>query len=298
MCQIFYCRAGIPSERLLDHTQKQHDDGIGCAWLTQDPKDKKRRVVAWKKGMNLEQLNTFLEGFRAAPPEVAFPLIIHFRAASSGYALPELTHPFPLMDGIPDTLEGYGDAVLFQNGTWKEWYQELRLAAYGTGIGLGDGESDWNDTRALAYIAHHYGEGMLQPLTESHPMRILTMRANRRFPVMRWGKWIDGQKTEDGKDLLWYQSNETSGVRIYGYQSHVWDEEWEEQYGPVGSSSTTPHDPLAEELEQLSMIERADREREARAASVSHIRFWSDAELLAILAHVNFLSENWDDSNS
>ncbi len=72
--------------------------------------------VYYKKGlMTVEELSKEIKEYNN--PE--YDLVVHCRLASVGEIIPELTHPFPIVDKEEKllSLEGYSKVVLFHNGT-------------------------------------------------------------------------------------------------------------------------------------------------------------------------------------
>lgn len=150
MCVLWTCFSKLPSEEDIRDGFFLNSDGAGIAWFT----PKKR--VHWIKGLQTpEDLLKALEG-------KPLPLIIHCRMASAGGKDMRLTHPFPVNAAAkPLTLEGETASALAHNGHWGEWESELKRAVYLSTTGLKLPEGPWSDTRAMAWLAAHFGLGML-----------------------------------------------------------------------------------------------------------------------------------------
>jgi hypothetical protein len=119
-----------------------NNDGAGFAW-------RERNQVFWKKGLNLEES-------QAMARDLPAPYVAHFRVASCGGVLPELTHPFSVLPSVPLKLEGHGNhQVLFHNGHWTDWKIEtFRKVTQEAPIPGGP----WSDTRAIAWLIANYGD--------------------------------------------------------------------------------------------------------------------------------------------
>lgn len=151
MCVIMASATGkrIPEHWLeLGYESNQH--GAGLAW-----RDAKR--VHWRKGLNL---NEFMDAYRKIPENAKH--VTHFRIASCGGIGNELTHPFPLTDDATLLLEGSTrGAVLFHNGHYHMYRTKLEDMAAKSGGTIKIPFGPWSDSRAMAYIAHKLGPGVL-----------------------------------------------------------------------------------------------------------------------------------------
>jgi hypothetical protein len=132
----------------------QNPAGGGVAWREVESNTS---TVKWRKGLDLEQM----QGLNRDLP---VPFVLHFRIPSSGSHDKELNHPFPLRDDVSVELSGSAPAVLFHNGTWREWKDRLWKTVQMNGLRLPDGQ--WNDSRAMAFLAHHHGPAVLELIDE------------------------------------------------------------------------------------------------------------------------------------
>lgn len=152
MCVIMASTIGkrIP-EDWLKAGYDANSHGAGLAWRGH------KNVIHWKKGLDLEE---FLEEYRKIPEGTKH--VAHFRIASCGGVLKELTHPFPLGDESSLALEGTTKGgVLFHNGHLHSWKSKLEEMAARSGGTIKIPVGPWSDTRAMAYITHKLGLGML-----------------------------------------------------------------------------------------------------------------------------------------
>jgi hypothetical protein len=78
-------------------------------------------------------------------------VVMHARWASVGGIRAELRHPFPVTAECSLAATGSAPAVLFQNGTWFEWRDQLD-AAVAEGLEVPDGAM--SDARAAAWLIY------------------------------------------------------------------------------------------------------------------------------------------------
>lgn len=125
--------------------------GAGVAW-------RDGAEVRWKKGLDLEEAIRVIK-------DLPMPYVAHFRIPSCGGPSKLLTHPFPIARDVPLALEGSTTGfVLFHNGHWGTWKTTMLDASV-----RGNGEipiGKWSDSRAMAWMAAHYGIGMLEFIDE------------------------------------------------------------------------------------------------------------------------------------
>lgn len=167
MCVIYVCQNTLPPAEELKQGAWRNDDGAGVAWLAPYPKKKDSLAVHWQKGLKDDKaVVDFIKD-----NEIPFPLMIHFRTASVGDATAELSHPFPTISGVPLWTAGYANQVLFHNGHLHAW-EDLVLQ-----VGLPEKErfpeGEWSDSRALAWLVHLKGPGVLDFVIKSSRVALL-----------------------------------------------------------------------------------------------------------------------------
>lgn len=114
--------------------------------------------VVWKKGMNLEEVQELNE-------TVPLPYALHFRIPTCGGPIKKLTHPFPIEENVSLALDGrIKGSVLFHNGHWGRW-KDFMLEAAARGRLKIPGDK-WSDSRAMAWMAAHFGDGVLDLIDE------------------------------------------------------------------------------------------------------------------------------------
>lgn len=117
MCIAAKINAPISFEYLIS-MQANNPDGAGVAWVV----DGKLR---FKRGLTAEQIFSMQEG-----GELTLPYLLHFRWATHGTKIPQLTHPFPIgARAFHGELEGEAESVLIHNGTWPDYKEWLDVAA-------------------------------------------------------------------------------------------------------------------------------------------------------------------------
>lgn len=101
----------------LDYLKEMHDSnphGAGVAWP-----DYAAGVMRFKKGLTYEEIHALQEA-----GELTYPYLLHFRWATEGDKVPQMTHPFPVgVRALFGELEGTADQVLIHNGTMS-WSQQ------------------------------------------------------------------------------------------------------------------------------------------------------------------------------
>ena len=178
MCVIISCDDKFPTYETMRDAEALNSHGAGIAWLNE------KGTVSYRKGVDATTIQAFIDN-----GVVKLPAIIHFRIASVGNVNHQLCHPFPVETGVPLTLEGETDKVLFHNGTWSDWREWLAQGVLAGKIQLGDG-ADWSDSRCMATLADAYGENILNLIEGRNKITVLDINGIRRFG--------DGWVTVDG----------------------------------------------------------------------------------------------------
>lgn len=158
MCVILIAEEKRIPEWMVHKAAEINNDGCGIAW-------REKGHVHWEKGLKPVDIVKLVK-------ELPLPYVAHFRLASHGMAKDiELTHPFPVepieKGGFPAILDLSGKTrggVLFHNGTFKEWKAWVldsvpRFTTPEHPVRLQAGS--WSDTRGLAWLAEHYGTGII-----------------------------------------------------------------------------------------------------------------------------------------
>lgn len=145
------CVVAIAQEKALteEHVKKMfgsNRDGGGVAF-------RKDGRVHWRKGLSEQEM---IDQCLTLP----IPYVAHFRIASCGGIRADLTHPFPIAKDVPLNLKGSTTgAVLFHNGHYHRWKDQLLSLATGSGLRVPTGA--WSDSRLMAWVAAHCGINIL-----------------------------------------------------------------------------------------------------------------------------------------
>lgn len=98
----------------LKEMEDSNPHGGGVAWP-----DYAAGVMRFRKGLDHRQIHAMQE-----TGELAYPYLLHFRWATEGDKVPQMTHPFPVgVRALFGELEGAADRVLIHNGTMS-WAQQ------------------------------------------------------------------------------------------------------------------------------------------------------------------------------
>jgi len=148
MCVIVVCKERRETLENMRRQEFHNSDGNGIAWL-------ENGEVHWRKGINFEKLAHISSN-------VKLPYVMHFRIATAGGKGKELCHPFPV-DHINNGVRGTAKKVLFHNGHYSNWAEDLRMLML-LGRLKDIPEGDIGDTRALSIITHVVGDSYLSAI--------------------------------------------------------------------------------------------------------------------------------------
>lgn len=99
------------SARYLQAMEDDNPHGAGVAW--QDG-----NAIRFHRGLTAAEIFEMQES-----GQMTYPYLLHFRWATHGAKVPELTHPFPTgVRALLGELAGTAPEVLIHNGTWHGWY--------------------------------------------------------------------------------------------------------------------------------------------------------------------------------
>lgn len=141
-------------------------DGGGIAYPDGD-------TIAYRKGLTAEEVH-------ALQQYLPRPYFVHFRIATKGAKIPELTHPFPIgMQAFSDDLVGFARAVLMHNGTWND---------YDRYVPAGIKRTEVSDTQVAAY-ACAFDEDLLNKVGWSNA--IMRAAGDGRADITLRGQWSE-----------------------------------------------------------------------------------------------------------
>lgn len=175
MCQILFSKTANPPREAIFDANEMNKDGFGFAWT-------EGNVVKWDKGHEAKDLSKALMDRYLALP---FPKAIHFRLATHGGVIPELTHPFPIKRGVPHDLTGSAKAVLFHNGIWHDYDDRLREGILAGTINPNVLQGGMSDSRAMAVLAQRFGEDFMDLLSLGSN-KVLVLRHDTWYTYGNW----------------------------------------------------------------------------------------------------------------
>ncbi len=170
MCQIIYARTAIPPDETLQEFFEQNHDGAGMAWQMDGR-------VEFSKGFF--DFSEFLAAFK----EIPFPKVAHMRYETHGGVSAELCHPFPVTPSSGLALRGSPTWVLFHNGVYHKFDDDLKMAILSGKLRIPRGPM--SDSRAMAILAGKFGLGVLDYL-DFGTDRVLLMSGEK---IRRYGFW-------------------------------------------------------------------------------------------------------------
>lgn len=195
----------LPKRTTLEEAETWNGDGGGMAWV-------ENGKVHWEKGIKAGRMMDIIE-----ERNIQTPIVIHFRIATVGGNIPELTHPFPIDSAVSLAQRGVTDQVLFHNGHWNEWRDTCLKTMIRHKVDFP--RNLWSDSRAMAWLASIYGKGILNLVTNSK-VAVLTPNGIERYS--------DGWTTVDNALC----SNDTFQRTYYNgvqtYNNNKYDDEFED----------------------------------------------------------------------
>lgn len=206
------CVAAVIFEKVpLNYLQSMEQDnphGAGIAW-EQDG------GIYFLKGLTAQEIYDLQEA-----GAMTYPYLLHFRWATHGDKVPELTHPFPLGPrALLGETSGMADRVLIHNGTWG--FYESRVERF---MNEGNYElpeelvNSGSDTALAAWLAA-YDEEILDSvmwatvLAEMRWTTDLEGNEKRTMDITTRGTWYD-------KDGNWYSNLNWVPGTSYGNSSY------------------------------------------------------------------------------
>jgi hypothetical protein len=163
--------------------------------------------VQWNKGYEDSELTTeIIDHYMALP----FPKAIHFRLATHGGTTRELTHPFPIKRGVPHSLKGEANAVLFHNGVWASYDDRLREAIFGGTLNPSVLDGQMSDSRAMAILAQRFGLNVFD---------IMSMGSNKILILgeryVTYGSWVEKEGWSASSSKIFCEPTKpSSGVAL------------------------------------------------------------------------------------
>lgn len=180
MCVILAATTKSPTEKVVRKAGERNPDGGGVAWL-------ENGKVRYVKGLDdPKEVWGVVKGLKDLAP-----FLVHFRIATVGGKVKELTHPFPVTKAVPLTLEGTAPMVLMHNGHWNNWDINLKAAMFAQKSPWPRG--GWSDSRAIAWFVAQGGYGAVDFLERLGGGlggdRVCTLAGDGTMEF--WGHWLE-----------------------------------------------------------------------------------------------------------
>lgn len=184
----------------LEAMENDNPHGAGIAWL-------QNGAIQFMKGLKAKDI------YQLQTDEVmSYPYLMHYRWATHGDKVPELTHPFPIGPrALLGELSGSAQAVLIHNGTWNSY--ERTAARY---INLGNYEipeeilAAASDTAVAAWLVQDNPEILDEISWATAVAEIVEKDGAKSMEITTRGTWSD-------KDGNWYSN--LNWVPWSGYNS-------------------------------------------------------------------------------
>lgn len=153
MCIIAVCEDRFLTKEEIDNCFKQNSDGAGFSWR----EDGKNHYI--KGIMSINKFHRLYEEFKE---KKILPHVVHFRTATTGGVVNDLTHPFIVSKDSPVSKLSWSgeDSLLFHNGVVSGWQKDLLKFYMGLAKKIPAG--NWSDSRFMAILVHYLGRHALK----------------------------------------------------------------------------------------------------------------------------------------
>lgn len=232
------CVAAVIFEPVsMEYLTAMEDDnphGAGVAWL-QDGR------IRFARGLTAADI------FQMQSDNVmSYPYLMHYRWATHGEKIPELTHPFPLGPrALMGELHGSASAVLIHNGTWSAY--ETNATKF---VNEGNYElpeevlACGSDTAIAAYLALHDQDILDSVQWATAVAEIKEIDGKTTMEITTRGSWYE-KESNWYSNLNWVPGNYYSFGAGYSLTNN--DEkyrQWEAEY-----YGTTPNDQSLDNID-------------------------------------------------
>lgn len=195
------------SLQYLQHMENDNPHGAGVAWQSGDQ-------IQFHKGLKAAEIHAMQE-----TGTMTYPYLLHFRWATHGGRVPELTHPFPTgVRALMGEIAGSAPEVVIHNGTWSG-YDDAALEH--VPAELRELITDTSDTAIAAFIAA-YNPTILDevPWATAHAF-IVQIDDKPKMEITTRGTWSEHQDNWYS-NLNWLPSNKN-----YSFYRRGDDWEWD-----------------------------------------------------------------------
>lgn len=234
----------------LQRMERANPDGGGLAWCAGG-------MVHFRKGLKAREIHALQD----ALPR---PYLMHYRIATRGASVPELTHPFPIgIQAFDPDLAGFTPhGVIIHNGTWSDFEKW---------IPGGIDPKSVSDTQVAAYLVG-FDEAVLDSVRWSNA--IMRVSPEGHPDVTLRGQWteVDGNQYSNTHWRGWQGlgSYTTRSVARGPYTESEWDyDQWSqwadrERGTYKGGTRTGTLPPPARTLPAGSKVDRRSAKRVRR----------------------------------
>lgn len=173
--------------------------------------------LAWSDGKSVHYLKGIMsfDALREAVGRMSGPFVVHTRISTVGGTRPDLCHPFIATPASPLALKGKAPAVLFHNGHWGDWADNLRASTVSTGARVPDGA--FSDSRAMAVLVGRHGANFARLIPDSQRVCLVTPETISRYGK-GWtevrGMWVSNENWDREASATWYVSRASDHRRF------------------------------------------------------------------------------------
>lgn len=210
MCVIIVAKKRFPKLPLLQLGEACNRDGGGIAWIKNGKVHFRKDITSWQ----MAQIG------RENPEG---PWMIHFRLATMGGPIPQLTHPFVVSEDSSLALTGTANEVMMHNGHWGGAHHYMQDPTH---LAMERQQEPWSDSRFMAVMMARHGEKFTEYVTR-FGQKVSTLTPEG---VKMYGEW--SAVMPDcwlSTDILWYKSWSKSGPNIHDYLYPEDAESYEDQ---------------------------------------------------------------------
>lgn len=177
------------SMQYLQCMEEDNPHGAGVAWLQGDS-------IRFMRGLSAQDIYQMQED-----KVMTYPYLMHYRWATHGDKIPQLTHPFPIGPrALLGELHGNAPAVLIHNGTWNSYDKaagrHIRAGNYEIPEEIFDAASD---TAVAAFLAQDNPEILDEIMWATAVAEIREEDGVKTMEITTRGQWYD-------KEGNWYSN--------------------------------------------------------------------------------------------
>jgi hypothetical protein len=178
------------SKEYLDEMDISNPHGGGVAWLSNGE-------LCFRRGLVAKEIYEMQEN-----GELTYPYLLHFRWATHGPKIAQLTHPFPTgIRAFLGELQGTADEVMIHNGVWGDYTDWVPLVP---AVVPDELLASVSDTAVAAYFYAEFPE-----LGSEIPWAVASARVgdDGKMAIVKHGRWQD-YKGNEYSNLHWLPAKE------------------------------------------------------------------------------------------